>query len=208
MASVGHHSHADEDLKCHCGRNSGGTNVPGWNEHWETGEPPWILGTTETCVSELVKTYCCVPVYSSFICALWKGIFESRQNPIQETALGPAQWRSCCFSIKNITISPLYVLHFVVTQAHSHHNLLNFFQLSPLSLPSFYQKNRHYIYYIICLLAWSFKHNSIQSYMHQSHGVFIIMLPVLHLLSTWWHSRANDAPWSFGPWVNQVDGKL
>lgn len=98
----------------------------------------------------------------------------------------------------------------LVIQAHSHHNPFpNLFQLSPLSLPSFYQKNRHYINeYIICLLALSFKHNSIQSFTHQSHGVIIITLPVLHLLSTWWHSRANEAPWSFGPWVNQLDGKL
>ena len=78
-----------------------------------------------------------------------------------------------------------YILS-LVTQAHSHHNPLpNLFQLSPPSMPSFYQKNRHYEN--ICLLALSFQHNSSQSFMHQSHGVIIVTLPVfafiVHLMA-------------------------
>ena len=71
------------------------------------------------------------------------------------------------------------------------------FQLSPLSqLPSLHQKNRHYIYEnVVWLLALSLKDNTAQSFKHQCHGVLIITLPVLHLMSTWWRSRANEAPW-------------
>ena len=53
-------------------------------------------------------------------------------------------------------------------------------------MPSFYQKTRHYEN-IICLLALSFKHNSNQSFMRQSHGVIIVTLPVfafiVHLMA-------------------------
>ena len=38
------------------------------------GEPFWILGTTETSLSELVQTRCSVSLYSSFVYALRKGI--------------------------------------------------------------------------------------------------------------------------------------
>lgn len=49
---------------------------------------------------------------------------------------------------------------------------------------------------------------SVQSFAQRSLLSLIIALPVLHLLSTWWHSRANEASWSFGPGANQLHGKL
>ena len=85
-------------------------------------------------------------------------------------------------------ISPLYGLHFVPSNKHIHITTLSppcfNFPLCPCHQTN-HQKIQHYInQYITCLFSSSFKHNSIQSLTHQSHGVIIITLPVLQVLST------------------------